>query len=59
MEEITSRLTYASRESLYNSFEELKTLDFTLDNIYALIVWVIKNANKYFNEQLVDFFKKL
>ena len=59
MEEITSRLTYASRESLYNSFEELKILDFTLDNIYALIVWVIKNANKYFNEQLVDFFKKL
>lgn len=59
MEEITDRLTYASRDSLLRSFDELKTLDFTIDNIYSVIVWVIKNANKYFNSQLIDFFVKL
>lgn len=59
MEEITDRLTYKSRESLMSSFEELKTLDFTIDNIYTVIIWVIKNANKYFNSQLIDFFVKL
>ena len=59
MEEITDRLTYKSRDSLMSSFEELKTLDFTIDNIYTLILWVIKNANKYFNSQLVDFFVNL
>lgn len=59
MDEITSRLTYGSRNSLMNDFRELKTIDYTMGNIYAFILWVNKNANKYYNSQLVDFFKKL
>lgn len=59
MSEITDRLTHESRESLMSDFKELQCLDFTIENIYSLILWVIKNANKYYNDQLISFFKKL
>ncbi len=59
LEEITSRLTSSSRESLLGRFALLKTVDFTPSNIYALIVWVIKNANIYAEKQMVDFFMAL
>lgn len=59
MEEITERLTNESRNALMDKFKELYCIDFTLDNIYALILWVVKNANKYYNSQLISFFKKL
>ena len=59
MSEITDRLTHESRESLMRDFKELQCLDFTIENIYSLILWVIKNANKYYDEQLISFFKKL
>jgi hypothetical protein len=59
MEEITSRLTSKTRENMLNRFSSLLTVDFTVENIYPLILWVIKNANKYYNEQLLDFFSYL
>lgn len=58
-EEITSRLTSETREEMFNRFQELQTVDFTLENIYPLILWVIKNANSYYNDQLINFFRKL
>lgn len=58
-EEITSRLTAQTREEMFNKFQELQTVDFTLENIYPLILWVIKNANNYYESQLISFFKKL
>ena len=58
-EEITSRLTSQTREEMFNKFQELQTVDFTLENIYPLILWVIKNANNYYENQLISFFKKL
>lgn len=56
LEEITSRLTTKSREAMLRDFARLKTVDFTPSNIYALIVWVIKNANKYAEQQVIDLF---
>ena len=58
-EEITNRLTSSTREDMFNRFAILQKVDFTLENIYPLILWVIKNANEYYNTQLIDFFKKL
>ncbi len=58
-DEITSRLTYNSRDQLKTNFKTLYTVDFTVDNIYSLILWVVKNANDYYGTQLVDFYKKL
>ena len=57
--EITDRLTSETRKIMFNKFAELQTVDFTLENIYPLILWVIKNANTYYNDQLISFFKKL
>lgn len=58
-EEITDRLTSTTRNEMFNRFLELQTVDFTLENIYPLILWVIKNANGYYDDQLINFFKKL
>lgn len=58
-EEITERLTSETRRHMFDRFKELQTVDFTLENIYPLILWVIKNANGYYDEQLLSFFKKL
>lgn len=59
LDEITSRLTSTSRQSMLNRFTALKTVDFNASNVYALVVWVIKNANSYYKSQMVDFFKAL
>lgn len=58
-EEITDRLTSETRRDMFNRFKELQTVDFILENIYPLILWVIKNANGYYDEQLISFFKRL
>lgn len=58
-DEITNRLTYQTRADLKKQFEELYSMDFTIENIYALVLYVVKNANKYFNSQLIDFFKSV
>jgi hypothetical protein len=56
LDEITSRLTSKSREDLRQRFAALQSVDFNAPNIYALIVWVIKNSNQYFTSQMLDFF---
>lgn len=59
LDEITSRLTSTSRKSMLDRFTAIKTVDFNASNVYALIVWVIKNANGYYKSQMIDFFKAL
>lgn len=57
MEEITSRLTAATKEKLYNRFKGLLTVDFNHENIYSLVAWVCKNASAYYDEQLIELYK--
>lgn len=59
LDEITSRLTRDTREKLLKKFEGLLTVDFTAENVYALLVWVCKNASAYYDEQLIELYKKL
>ena len=59
LEEITERLTSESRKDMLKRFTYLTNIDFNIENIYAVILWVIKNANKYYDNQLLNFFKKL
>lgn len=56
---ITSRLTSFSKDKILNKLRENADIDFTQNNIFAITMWVVKNSNKLFNEQLVDYFKKL
>lgn len=59
LDEVTDRLTSKTRNDMLNRFTMLKKVDFTLENIYPMLLWVLKNANSYYNEQLITFFKEL
>lgn len=56
LKDITSRLTYESRQNLLQRFAMAKSAEFTAEGIYALLCWVIKNANDYTTEQMLNFF---
>jgi len=56
LDEITSRLTSTSRRNMLERFAILKSVDFTPSNLYAMIVWVIKNYNKFTEQQMIDLF---
>ena len=53
-EPITSRLTHGSRQTMLDRLYEHTSVDFTEGNIYAITIWAIKNANKYYDSQLVQ-----
>ena len=59
LDEITSRLTSKTRKKLLDKFTHSHNIDFTIANIYPVILWVLKNANEYYNEQIIDFYKGL
>lgn len=54
LDDITSRLTVKSRESMVKKLNGQTNVDFTESNIYAVLIWAIKNANRYYDQQLVD-----
>lgn len=56
---INSRLVRKTRERLLYEMEEFQTLDFNEDNIYSIIVWVIKHFNEYTDEQILSVFDAL
>ena len=43
----------------YISSKIINITDFNLENIYSIIIWAIKNANQYIDNQLVDLFYEL
>ncbi len=59
LDAITERLTSTSRAKMMGDFGKLLTVDFSADNVYALVIWVIKHANAYYKSQMVDLFKGL
>jgi hypothetical protein len=56
---VNTRLTHETRNRLLEEMEEFNTLDFNEDNIYSIVVWVIKNFNKYTSEQILSVFDAL
>jgi len=56
---INSRLTHDTRNKMLNQMEEFNTLDFNEDNLYSIIVWVVKHFNEYTSEQILSVFDKL
>lgn len=56
---IIDRLTSASRKSMLDALHGKTSIDFTASNAYALTIWAIKNANTYFDKQLVEVFDKM
>ena len=56
---INSRLTNASREKMLNKLNQHLSVDFTEGNCLAISIWAIKNANRYYDDQLVSFVESM
>ena len=54
--EITSRLTNSSRDKLKSKLMANASIDFTESNIRSILIWVLKNANHYYEEQMLDLY---
>ena len=59
LDKITSRLTHATRKLMLEKLRGSTNIDFTSDNAYAVVMWAIKNANQYINDQVKDMFRDL
>ena len=53
LDTVTNRLTSQSRRNLLDVLHKHVHVDFTESNIYAVMIWVIKNSNIYINTQLL------
>lgn len=58
-DKITSRLTSTGRNKVINRLNDNTAIDFTLENIYQLTVWLIKHSNTLFDEQISEYFYSL
>jgi hypothetical protein len=56
---INSRLTHKTRNTMLCKMEEFNTLDFNEDNLYSIIIWVVKHFNEYTGEQILSVFDDL
>ena len=59
MDSVTNRLTSKKRRVMLEKLNASGHVDFTLGNIHAIIIWVLKNANAYLDAQLVETFEKM
>ena len=53
---ITTRLTTKGRDKVIKRLNDNTAIDFTLENIFQLTMWIIRHSNTLFDEQLTDFF---
>jgi|GEM_PF-417050 len=56
LEQIKARLTSRSRTALVEKLLANTNIDFTQGNIRSILIWVIKNANKYFDGQMLEMY---
>jgi hypothetical protein len=57
--QLTSRLTSASREAMLKKLHANMSIDFSEANALAVTIWAIKNANQYFDKQLIKMFESM
>lgn len=58
-DKITCRLTTEGKKRVIQKLQDDTTIDFTLENIFQLTMWIIRHSNTLYDEQLTDFFFKL
>lgn len=59
LDKMTSRLTSKSREAMLEKLMLAGNVDFDESNVYSVMIWAVKNANIYFDRQLVEVFKEI
>ena len=52
----TDRLCSKQRQRMLDKLNQSGHVDFTRGNIHAVIIWILKNANQYLGEQLIEVF---
>jgi hypothetical protein len=56
LDKIKNRLTSKSRDRLMSVLLRNVNIDFTEKNIYAILIWIIKNANRYLDNQIKEMY---
>lgn len=59
MDDIKKRLTYESRSKILSLMNDQTGIDFNRENCYAILFWIIKHANEYFNDQFISVYEKM
>ncbi|MGJ8586290.1 MAG: DUF4942 domain-containing protein [Marinosulfonomonas sp.] len=59
MDKITKRLTTDARKEMLDKLTAHTHVDFTASNAHAVLIWVIKNANEYFDGQLIALVERM
>jgi len=59
LDKVTTRLTSKSRKAMLERLMLAANVDFDASNVYTVLIWVVKNANQYFDSQLVEVFRIL
>lgn len=59
MSQVTDRLTSRKRRLMLDKLNANGHVDFTVTNIHAVILWVLKNANRYLDAQLLETFETM
>ena len=57
MEAVTNRLCVKKRNALLGVLNANGHVDFTAENSYAVLMWILNNANQYIDEQLIETFE--
>lgn len=56
---ITNRLTTNTRNEMLKRLNQHMSVDFTEGNIYAVVIWALKNVNKYIDSQLIALYMEM
>ena len=59
LDTITKRLSTATKRSFLEKLTGRTSVAFTVNNAVAVVLWAIKHANRYYDEQVVTLFKDL
>jgi site-specific DNA-adenine methylase len=59
MTPITSRLTSKTRDELLRKASSNTQIDFSKENVYAVVIWAIKNANDFIDQQLIEVYERM
>lgn len=59
LDTITSRLATETKKNFLGRLTGRTAIAFTAPNAYSVILWAVKHANKYYDEQLIKLFRDL
>ena len=59
LDKVTDRLTTKYRERILSTLTQHTAIDINEENMYSVVIWVIKNSNQYQDDQIVDTYKSM